>query len=59
LVSASFVIAGSLILGVDVGPKYLGYPVLALISFGIAFLVVFILFIVLLQKVRFKYGKNA
>lgn len=59
LVSASFVIAGSLILGVDVGPKYLGYPVLALISFGIAFLVVFILFIVLLQKVRFKYDKNA
>jgi len=59
LVSASFVIAGALIVGVDIGPKSFGYPILALISFLIAFGVVVILFFVLIQKVKFKYSKKA
>jgi len=59
LVSASFVIAGALILNIDIGPKYFGYPLLAVVSFLIAFVVVGILGVVLLQKVKFKYLKNA
>ena len=50
LVSASFIVAGALVSQIDVGPKYFGLPVIATVSFGIAFLMVIFLLMSFLKR---------